>query len=312
MPVDFDTVRAFVRVAELGSFTRAAEQLGMPKARVSQQVRRLEDAVHGKLLHRTTRAVRVTPDGELFLARARPLLSEAEDLGAMFSAAGGLGGRVRVDLPVTLARDVVIPRLPELLVDHPGLELQVSTTDRIVDVVREGFDCVVRVAKLHDSSLVATRLGALDVINCASADYLRRRGTPKSLDDLETHVVVHYSSALGGDPPEFEYHDGTRYRVRRMNAVITVNSAEAFVTACRAGLGIVQTPRVGVARELETGEIVEILPRYRAAALPVFLVHPHGRTVPRRVRVVLDWLDSILRPHLRRTGNARVRARARP
>jgi DNA-binding transcriptional LysR family regulator len=305
MSFDLETVRAFVRVAELGSFTRAADQLGVPKARVSQQVQRLEAEVGGRLLHRTTRAVRVTPDGDRFLARARPLLVEAEDLAAMFSGERAFAGRVRVDLPVVLARDVVIPRFPELLGRYPGIELMVSTTDRIVDVVREGFDCVVRVAKLNDSGLVVTRLGALEMVNCASTAYVDRYGVPKSLADLDRHVLVHYSSALGGDPPEFEYHDGTRYRVRRMKAAITVNNADAFAAACRAGLGIVQLPLAGVAASLASGELVEVLPRFRAAALPVYLLHPHGRNAPRRVRVVLDWLDSVLRPHLRRAARGK-------
>jgi DNA-binding transcriptional LysR family regulator len=296
--LDLETVRAFVRVAELGSFTRAASHLAVPKARVSQQVQRLEGAVGARLLHRTTRAVRLTPDGELFLARARTLLLESEDLGAMFAGPGALRGRVRIDLPVNLARDAVIPRIPDLLARHPNLELQVSTTDRLVDVVGEGFDCVVRVAALRDSSLVAIRLGKLEMINCASAGYLRTYGKPKSLADLDRHVLVHYSSTLGSDVPEFEYHDGAGYRVRPMKSVVTVNNADAFQAACRAGLGIIQVPRAGVAKALGTGELVEVLPKFRGQALSVFLLHPHGRNVPKRVRVVLDWLESILRPHL--------------
>jgi DNA-binding transcriptional LysR family regulator len=298
MPLNLETVRAFVRVAELGNFTRAAQQIGVPKARVSQQVQRLEASVGARLLHRTTRAVRLTPDGDLFLARAKALLLETEDLGAMFAGPSALRGRVRIDLPVNLARDVLIPRMSELLAGHPQLELQVSTTDRLVDVVREGFDCVVRVATLGDSTLVATRLGQMEMINCASAAYLRKYGKPKSLADLDRHVLVHYSSALGSDLPEFEYHDGTRYLVRPMRAVVTVNNADAFQAACRAGLGIIQAPREGLTQGLASGDLVEILPKFRGAPLSVFLLHPHGRNVPRRVRLVLDWIDAVLRPHL--------------
>jgi DNA-binding transcriptional LysR family regulator len=299
MSIDLETVRAFVRVAELGGFTRAAAHLAVPKARVSQQVQRLEAAVGARLLHRTTRVVRLTHDGDLFRARARPLLLESEDLGAMFAGPSALRGRVRIDLPVNLARDAVIPRIPELLARYPNLELQLSTTDRLVDVVREGFDCVVRVAALRDSSLVAIRLGKLEMINCASAGYLRAHGKPKSLADLDHHLLVHYSSALGSEIPEFEYHDGAGYRVRPMKSVITVNNADAFQAACRAGLGIIQVPRAGVTAALATGELVEILPKLRGQPLPVFLLHPHGRRVPRRVRVVLDWIESVLRPHLK-------------
>lgn len=299
MDLDLESVRAFVRVAELTSFTRAAEQLGVPKARVSHQVRRLEADVGGRLLHRTTRAVRLTPDGDRFLVRARAFLLEAEDLGGMFSGDAALRGRVRVDLSVSLARNAVIPRLPELLARYPGIDLQLSTTDRLVDVVREGFDAVVRTAALRDSSLVARRLGEFEMINVASATYLARHGRPKTLADLDRHLLVHYSANLGSDVPEIEYHDGTRWKTHRMKAAITVNTGDAFAAACRAGLGIVQIPRTGIVDELASGELVEILPKLRAPPLPVSLLHPHGRDVPRRVRVVLDWIENVVRSHLR-------------
>lgn len=305
MELDLDTVRAFVRVAELASFTRAAEQLGVPKARVSQQVQRLELDVGGRLLHRTTRAVRVTPDGDRFLERAKRLLLDAEELGAMFAGASALRGRVRIDFPVSLARNVLIPRLPELLAVHPGLDIQLSTTDRFVDVVREGFDCVVRVGALADSGLTAIRLGALEMINCASAAYVKERGKPKTLADLEHHLLVHYSGTLGSDLPAFEYHDGTRYRTLRMRASVTVNNADAFAAACRAGLGIIQVPINGAEPWLGRGELVELLPKHRGAPLAVHLIHPHGRDVPRRVRVVMTWIESVLKPHLRQMGAQR-------
>ena len=136
------------------------------------------------------------------------------------------------------------------------------------------------------------------MINCASPAYLRAHGKPRSLVDLERHLLVHYSSALGSELPEFEYHDGARYQVRIMRSIVTVNNADAFQAACRAGLGIIQVPRIGVTQALAIGELVEILPKLRGQPLSVFLVHPHGRSVPRRVRVVLDWIESILRPHL--------------
>lgn len=307
MDLDLEAVRAFARVAELGSFTRAAEQLGVQKARVSHRVRRLEDDLGARLFHRTTRAVRLTPDGERFLGRARRLLLEAEDLGAMFAGDGALRGRLRVDLPIGLARTAILPRLPELLARHPALELQISTTDRLVDVVREGFDAVVRVAALRDSSLTAVRLGQMPMINAASAGYVERYGRPRSLDDLDHHLLVHYSASLGADGPEFEYHDGARYRTRPMRAVVTVNNADAFAAACRAGLGIVQIPTTGVEQDLARGTLVELLPKLRARPLPIHLVHPHGRDVPRRVRVVLDWLEEVVRAHLASPRERRLR-----
>src|SRR5215475_13076586 len=197
--MEIETLRMFVKVAELASFTRAAEHLGLSKARVSTAVQALEAEVGARLLQRSTRAVRLTTDGEQFLARARQLVDDADELAAMFQAPSTLRGRVRVDMPQSLARSLFIPQLPELLAGHPNLEVQLSTTDRRVDVIREGFDCVLRVGKLVDSGLIARRLGELPMMNCASPAYLRRYGTPRSLEDLDGHLVVHYSPRFGAD-----------------------------------------------------------------------------------------------------------------
>lgn len=298
MSLHLDSLRAFVKVAELASFTRAAEQLSVPKARVSEQVRRLEADVGGALFTRTTRVVRLTSDGEAFLTRARRLVIEADELEAMFASPRALKGRVRVDLPVNLACDLVIPRLPELHAEHPGLELQVSTTDRLVDVVREGFDAVVRVGALRDSELVATRLGQLTMVNVASPGYLRARGRPKTPADLDDHVLVHYAASFGADAPELEWVEGGKLRSRRVHCIVTVNSADAFRAACLAGLGIAQLPLLGAAAHLREGRLVDLMPRHRAPSLPVTLLHPHGRSVPRRVRVILEWLTAVLSPHV--------------
>ena len=172
--MDLHELRIFATVAELASFSRAAEQLGLAKGRVSTSVQRLEAQVGTRLLQRTTRSVRVTPDGERFLERCKELLTEAEQLQAMFQPAStGLTGRLRIDLPNRLARDLVIPRLPEFLAAHPLLEIGISTTDRRVDLVHEGFDCVLRVGELVDSDLVALPLGVLRMRNVASPAYLR-------------------------------------------------------------------------------------------------------------------------------------------
>src|SRR5262249_44857522 len=156
-----------------------------------------------------------------------------------------LRGRVRVDMPQSLARSRFIPKLSELLAAHPHLEVQLSTTDRRVDVIREGFDCVLRVGKLDPSGLTARRLGELPMMNVASPAYLKRHGTPRSIDDLDDHLVVHYSIRFGADSPGFEYREGNGYRERPMRSVITVNSTDSYQAACRAGLGIIQAPRMG-------------------------------------------------------------------
>jgi DNA-binding transcriptional LysR family regulator len=296
--MEINVLRMFVKVAELASFTRAAEHLGLSKARVSMAVRALETDVGSRLLQRSTRAVRLTPDGEEFVARARQLVTDADGLASLFQAPSSLRGRVRVDMPQSLARSTFIPRLPELLAAHPHLEVQLSTTDRRVDVIREGFDCVLRVGQLEDSRLVARRLGEMPMMNCASPAYLKKYGTPRTLDDLRDHLVVHYSIRFGTDSPGFEYRDGNTYRERPMRSLITVNSTDSYRAACLAGLGIIQSPRVGLLPSVTAGELVEILPQHACQPLPISLVHAHGRNMPRHVRVVMSWIGEILKGQL--------------
>ncbi|WP_438029826.1 LysR family transcriptional regulator [Sorangium sp. So ce233] len=298
MSVDLESLKIFVKVAELESFTRAGEHLGMPKARVSLRLKALEAELGSRLLQRSTRVVRLTPDGEALLPRARRLVLEADDIGGMFQAARALRGRVRIDLPVNFARNVIIPRLPELLARHPDIEMVLSTTDRRVEPVREGFDCIVRVGAPGDAELVGRRLGVLRMMNCASPAYLRKHGTPRRLEDLDRHLIVHYSSTLGAEAPSFEYpHDGG-YRERPMRSAVTVNSADAYRAACVAGLGIIQAPRVGMLESITAGALVEVLPALTCAPMPVSLLHTHGRSVPRRVRAVMSWITEVLSPHL--------------
>ncbi|PZR14999.1 MAG: LysR family transcriptional regulator [Archangium gephyra] len=294
MALELDSVRAFQKVAEQGSFTRAAAQLGLSKSRVSMLVTELEREVGSRLVLRTTRTVQLTSEGEQFLARAEGLLHDADELSTMFSAPSTLKGRLRVDLPVALARDRIIPRLPEFFAAHPNLELQLSATDRRVDVLREGFDVVLRVGSLDDSSLQVKRLGVLPMMNCASAAYLVRYGVPKTLEDLDAHYVVHYASRLGTEPPAFEYRKGGKWFDKPMRALVTVNNTDAYRAACRAGLGIIQVPRLGTTDE----EFREVLPDFTSQPLPVSLVHGYARSAPQRVRVFMAWLERVLRPHV--------------
>ncbi|PAK91544.1 LysR family transcriptional regulator [Stenotrophomonas rhizophila] len=295
-----DHLRSFLRVAELGSFTAAAEQLGLPKASVSLAVQRLEAEVGVQLLHRTTRRVRLTADGAQFQQRARDLLDDMEDLQGMFRRDTQLKGRLRVDMSSGLARQLVIPHLPDFLARHPGLEIELSGTDRRVDLVREGFDCVVRVGPLDDNTLVARPLGVMHIVNCASPAYLAARGMPYSLEDLSHHALVHYVGTLGQRSPGFEYHDGQAYRSVPMRGAITVNSGEAYSAAALAGLGIIQVPRLGARVALAAGTLVEVLPACVAEPMPVTLLYAQRRHLPRRVAALMDWMAALVTPELQR------------
>ncbi|NIH45519.1 LysR family transcriptional regulator [Enterobacter cloacae] len=292
-------MQLFVRVAELESFSRAAETLTLPKGSVSRQIQALENRLGTQLLHRTTRRVSLTQDGMVYYERAKDLLANLDELDGMFQHdPSSISGRLRVDMPVGVARNVVIPKLPAFLQQYPGIELELSSSDRLVDVIREGFDCVVRVGSLKDSGLIARPLGKLSVINCASTDYLARFGYPDTLDDLGSHAVIHYAAMLGSRPQGFEFYNGSTTQWIKTGGVLTVNSTETYQAACLAGLGIIQAPRVGVRDLLRAKKLIEILPQYRAEPMPVSLIYPHRRNLSRRVHLFMEWLTELTKAYV--------------
>ena len=299
--MNLDELRIFSRVADLASFSRAAEQLGLARGHVSTSVRQLEARLGTRLLQRTTRSVHLTQDGERFLVRCQELLAEAEQLQAMFqSGSGGLSGRLRIDLPNTFARDVIIPRLPEFLSAHPLLEVGISTTDRRVDLVHEGFDCILRVGALGDSDLVARPLGLMQMSNAASPNYLSEHGTPQTLADLARHRVVHYTPRLASNDAGWEYFDradGT-YKTLPMPAAVSVNGTDAYQAAALAGLGLIQAPTLGLRRLLAQGALVLVMPEFTAAPMPVSLLYANRRQLAPRVQAVMAWLTELLTPYL--------------
>ena len=296
-----DTLRIFTRVAELASFTQAAAQLGLPKARVSTTVSQLERQLGTRLLHRTTRRVQMTQDGQAFYESCKDLLSDVDELQAMFQQGEqSLRGRLRVDMSTGLARDLVIPNLPKVLDTHPHIELELSSTDRRVDLVREGFDCVIRVGPLGDSGLIARPVGVFRQVNAASPAYLKRHGTPRTLDDLPRHRMVHYVGTLGAKPVGFEVDDGTTVRCIPTGGALTVNNADAYQAACIAGLGIIQAPGTGIRRLIAQGLLREVLPRHRAPDLPVHIMYANRRQLSQRVQVFMAWVSGLLQEDIAR------------
>jgi DNA-binding transcriptional LysR family regulator len=294
-----DAMTAFVRVAELQSFTAAATSLGLPKSSASAAVAQLEAHLKTQLLYRTTRRVQLTQDGQAYYERCRELLSDFEDVDAMFEQTpSALRGTLRVDMSVSLARNFIVPRLPDFLERHPGIDVELSCTDRLVDVVAEGFDCVIRSGLLADSALMTRPLGQMRMANYASPGYLAAHGEPKTLDDLAHHHLIHYATTLGSRPFGFEYRDGDTYRVVDMAGRITVNNTEAFQAAALAGLGLFQAPRTGNWRHVASGALVEILIDYEAEPLPVSLIYPRRRHQARRVRAFMDWITEVMGDYL--------------
>jgi len=298
--MNIEELRIFSRVAELASFSRAADQLGLTRARTSVAVQQLEDRLGTRLLQRTTRSVRLTEDGQRFLERCKDYLAEGEQLAGMFRAgAGGLTGRLRIDLPATVARDIVIPRLPEFLALHPALEIGISTTDRHVDLVNEGFDCVLRVGVLGDSELVARPLGFMRMANAASPAYLQAHGTPRTLADLASHRIVHFAQTLSPNDAGWEYFDAAqgRYSMQPMRSLVTVNGTDAYNAAAIAGLGLIQAPVGGLRPCFAEGSLVQVMPAFTARPMPVSLVYVNRRQLAPRVLAVMNWLTELLAPY---------------
>jgi len=292
-----DDLRIFVRVARLASFTRAAEQLELPRATVSTALQRLESRLGARLLQRTTRRVTLTAEGEALLARAEDLLAELEALGTLFRTDGeSIEGRLRVDMPLGMSTSLVMARLPEFLALHPGLHVDLCSTDRRVDVIADGFDCVVRAGAVVDETLACRPLGALPLRNTASAAYVRRFGRPTTLSALQDHWLVDYRPNPADPPVGFEHWDARQRRTLHlpMKSMVSVNNSAAYEAACRAGLGVAQIPVSTASRGLRDGVLIDVLPAHRPAPLPLNLLYPHRRHLPRRVGAFADWIAQLI------------------
>ncbi|CAD5200600.1 LysR family transcriptional regulator [Pseudomonas sp. FEN] len=294
-----DLLRTFIRVTELSSFTLAGESLGLPKSSVSGHVQALEELLGTRLLQRTTRKVQATQDGLVLYERSKDLLAQMDELQGLFRQdAALLAGRIRFDMPSVMARRVIMPRLPEFMALHPRIELEISSTDRRVDLVGEGFDCVLRVGAQPDQSVVARHMCELPMANCASPAYLRRFGRPESVADLAGHRLIHYVGMLGARSPGFEYLQNGKLQQVPMAGSVTVNSTDCYESACLGGFGLIQAPYHGVRKHLDSGALVAVLPDALPAPLEVSLLYALQRHLPRRVRVFMDWLGQVLQEEL--------------
>ncbi|AXH56529.1 LysR family transcriptional regulator [Pseudomonas amygdali pv. lachrymans] len=287
----FNAMRVFTRIVELGGFARAAESLHMPRASVTILIKQLEAHLGVQLLQRTTRQVSTTPDGKAYYQRCVSLLADLDDAEASFSAAGAEPkGLLRVDLPVSLGRMIVIPALPEFARRYPQIRLEIGMSDRPVDLIREGVDCVLRAGAALDETLVARPLDSLTQITCASRDYLQRCGTPLNLPDLAQHQVIEYFSTSTGKRYGLEFMAGGVEVDQALACSISVNSADGYVAACEAGFGLIQVPRYHVAAQLRSGVLVEVLRLHRPPPLALTVLYPPHRQLSRRIRVFVDWL----------------------
>ncbi|MFC3107065.1 LysR substrate-binding domain-containing protein [Undibacterium arcticum] len=290
----FDTMLAFTRVVELASFTKSAVSLNLPKATVSAQVLALEKRLRVKLLNRTTRHVSVTPDGAAYYERAVRLLSELEETeDAVRQATTAPKGRLRVDVPGSIGRRFIVPALPDFFARYPEIDLEVGCTDRPVDLLQEGVDCVIRGGEILDDSLVARRLGNYQLLTCATPAYLEKYGTPATLADLERHALVNFFSSKTGKIFHFEYMtDGIQTTVRGLRR-ISLNDADACIEAGLAGLGIVQMPTFLMQDYVASGRLRQVLDQYPSPARPFFVLYPQNRHLSSKVRAFVEWAAAL-------------------
>jgi DNA-binding transcriptional LysR family regulator len=285
-------MRLFTRIVERRSFTLAAQDVGIPRSTATQVLKRLEDRLNARLLQRTTRTVTPTLDGEAYYRRCLAILADIEDAEGAFKGAKPRGP-LHADVHGTLARHFLFPRLPDFLRRYPDIQLHISEGDRLVDLVREGVDCVLRVGSLSDSTMIGRSVAMLDEVTVASPAYLKRHGTPRTPNDLDGHVAVGFVSSATGTTIPLEFTDGGTVRHCVLPSVVSVSGAESFVAAARLGLGLIQAPRYHLESDLAAGSLVTVLDDYPPTPTPVSLLYPQRRQLSPRVRVFIEWVSQV-------------------
>lgn len=292
MPLDrFQEMQIFTRIVDRRSFTQAAEDLNLPRATVTNSIKRLETRLGVRLLERTTRRVLPTPDGEAYYQRCTRLLADLEETEEAFRNTDPQG-RLRVNMQGTLAQYFVMPRLPQFLARYPRVELFIGSGDQFVDLVRDGVDCVLRAGELADSSMIARRVALLEQVTVASPAYLERHGDPASIDALaQGHCAVNYLSPATGRAHPLEFATSGGVRALTLPGPVAVNGAELYTAGAVAGL--VQVPRYRVREQLANGELCVVLANRPPPPMPVSVLFVQNRQLSLRVRAFTDWLVQV-------------------
>ncbi|MDR7297877.1 DNA-binding transcriptional LysR family regulator [Pelomonas aquatica] len=299
----FDAMQAFVRVVETGSFTKAAEVLQLSRARVTQLVQQLEARLRVRLLNRTTRRVQPTADGAAYYARALRLLAELDEVESSLSGASGEPrGRLRVDVPTPLARLVLVPALPGFHARYPELQLELGVSDRLVDLIGENVDCVVRGGELTDPSLVARRVGELLLGVYAAPAYLARAGVPSHPGELASshHRVVGFRSPRAGRPLSYAMTRGDEQLDVQGHALLSVDDGNAYLAAGLAGIGVLWLPHYMAGPHVEAGALRPLFEDWTLAPMPLYLAYRPNPHVSARLRVFIDWVVALLARELPR------------
>ena len=295
----FSAMQAFVRVVEAGTFTKAADSMGLPKPTVTRLIQDLERELDTKLLNRTTRKVTVTVDGAAYYEQANRLLGEVHELEASMSRAkASPRGKLKVDIPSSLGLAVIIPALPDFYARYPDIQLELGVSDRPVDIIAENVDCVIRGGEITDQSMVARRIGEFYLISCASPDYLKRHGTPVHPSELDdAHYSIRYMSARNGKLYTFKmYKDGEVVEAGGRHQ-LSVNDSNAGVAAGLAGLGVLHTLSFLVQHHISSGALEPLFSGWCTEPKPIYVVYPPNRHLSNKVRVFVDWVAELFAQH---------------
>ena len=290
-----DGMRLLVRVVERRSFSAAASDLGLARSSATTGLKQLEQRLGARLLQRTTRHVTPTLEGEIYYRRCKAILAEIEDAEAAL-AADEVRGLLRVDVHGPMARLFILPRLPAFLERHPALTLYIGEGDRFVDIVREGYDCVIRGGEIADSDMIVRRLGLAREATFASPAYLERHGTPRAPDDLQGHVMIGFASSRTGQVLPLEFTVAGELRSLTLPCRVTVSNSETYAALARLGFGLMQAPRHRYEEDVAAGVLAEVLPDYPPSPMPISVLYPKSRQLSPRVRVFIDWLVGVLAP----------------
>lgn len=288
------SLRLFLRVVERGSFTAAAQDLAIPRSTATEVIRQLEHRLGARLLDRTTRHVAPTLDGQHYYERCLGILAELDDAEAVLRDSEP-HGTLRIDAPGLLTRTFIVPELPMFLDRYPRIQLRIGQTDRLVDLVREGIDCAIRVGEPPNSGLIMRRLGMLHEVTVASPAYLAERGVPRTIDDLDGHFMVGFLSSATGDVLPLEFTVAGVAREVRLPMQVSANHSDTTADLARRGLGLVQAPRYRFAAELAAGTLIEVLASHPPTPTPLSALYPQNRELAPRLRVFLDLLADIFR-----------------
>lgn len=284
-------MQVFARLAELGSFTKVAEATESGRPYITRSIQELEASLGVRLFHRTTRKVRLTAEGEQFYERVKSILAEIADTTAMFDRSGvTLQGRLRVDIPTAFSQRSFIESLRSFTAVFPDIELVVGVTDRTVDLVAEGVDCVLRIGELPDSSMVARQIGTVEMVTCAAPRYLKEWGEPEALSDLIKHRGVNFLSGQSNRHLPWYFRDDDEDQAYPSRGSITVNESNAYVHCGVAGFGIIQAPGITVDAFLASGELVEVLQPFRPTQRKVSVLYPSRTHLAPQVNAFADWL----------------------